>query len=334
MRGAQYIAAPLIDGVFGTWPVNIGIVAGRKRKKMTITTEQIKEANILYHDAAASEYDAKWGIDFGVLGKGQVLGKVEKALGKNPGPFARGLEIGSGTGYFSLNMMLTGVLDSVVCTDISPGMLQTLSESADLLGVGDRVETLCTEAEAMPLEDESFDLIFGHAVVHHLPDLAASFAEFYRLLKPGGMLMFCGEPSYRGDRLARFPKQAASIMSPLWRRALRVRPAEYHHEHDEGHAMEPFVDVHAFVPSDLADCAREADLENVRVIGEELTANWFGWANRTLEASGRQEDIPNLWRQYAYHGYLNLQKLDRKLLEGRLPASIFYNLILAARKPA
>jgi len=42
--------------------------------------------------------------------------------------------------------------------------------------------------------------------------------------------------------------------------------------------------------------------------------------------------VPWAWRQYAYRGYLVLQELDRRLLEGRLPAAIFYNLMLSARK--
>ena len=72
----------------------------------------------------------------------------------------------------------------------------------------------------------------------------------------------------------------------------------------------------------------------VRVTGEELLANWFGWTNRTLEATAEPDDVPWAWRQYAHRGYLLLQGLDRRLLEPRLPAAIFYNLMLAARKPA
>ncbi len=71
----------------------------------------------------------------------------------------------------------------------------------------------------------------------------------------------------------------------------------------------------------------------MRVTGEELLANWFGWTNRTLEASAAPESIPMLWRQYAYRGYLAFQAVDRALLEGRLPASLFYNLIITAEKP-
>ena len=42
--------------------------------------------------------------------------------------------------------------------------------------------------------------------------------------------------------------------------------------------------------------------------------------------------MPWLWRQYAYRGYLTLQALDRALLEPRLPAAVFYNLLISARQ--
>ena len=49
--------------------------------------------------------------------------------------------------------------------------------------------------------------------------------------------------------------------------------------------------------------------------------------------SSSQVDVPMLWRQYAFHGYLLLQRVDERLLESRLPPAIFYNLLLAARRP-
>ena len=65
--------------------------------------------------------------------------------------------------------------------------------------------------------------------------------------------------------------------------------------------------------------------------GEELAASLFGWASRTLEASADPLDVPWAWRVYAYRGYLLLQNLDRSLLEPRLPAALFYNLLVSAR---
>jgi hypothetical protein len=98
------------------------------------------------------------------------------------------------------------------------------------------------------------------------------------------------------------------------------------------HALETMVDVHAFVPADLERLAAGAGFGDVRVRGEELLANWFGWFNRTLEASGEPKDIPWGWIQYAYRGYLLLQAVDRRALEPRMPPHLFYNLMLAAKK--
>jgi hypothetical protein len=43
--------------------------------------------------------------------------------------------------------------------------------------------------------------------------------------------------------------------------------------------------------------------------------------------------VPWAWRQYAYRGYLALQAVDRALLEPRLPAALFYNLLVSAKAP-
>ena len=297
------------------------------------TTDKIRDVNIRYHDLAASDYDAKWGIDYGRSGQAQVTGKLAKALGSEPGSYGRALEIGAGTGYFTLNLRRAGVIGEAVATDISPGMLETLSASAERLGVD--VRTVRCEADKLPFADESFDLIFGHAVLHHLPDLDAAFAEFQRVLRPGGTLAFCGEPSRYGDLISQVPKRAAVALAPAWRRLKRATKRDYFAAPDgrEEADLEWLVDVHAFTPRRLGTLARDNDFEDVRVAGEELTATWFGWMNRTLEATAEPEGVPWLWRQYAYRGYLTLQSLDRAVLERRLPAAIFYNLLISARKP-
>jgi ubiquinone/menaquinone biosynthesis C-methylase UbiE len=296
-----------------------------------LSAEQIRDANTRYHNVAAHHYDAKWGIDFGEVGRTQVLAKVRKALGREPGRYARSLEIGSGTGYFTLNLMSAGLIEQATCTDISPGMLATLAENAERLGLHVRTEP--ADAERLPFADRSFDLVLGHAILHHIPDLAHAFVEFERVLAPGGTLLFAGEPSRYGDRLARVPKRLAGAAAPLWRRAIGADAAPPHDAGQPDAALEGIVDVHAFAPGELARAAKAAGLSDVRVVGEELLANWFGWTNRTLEATADPDQVPLAWRLYAYRGYLALQELDRRMLEGRLPAAIFYNLMVSARKP-
>jgi ubiquinone/menaquinone biosynthesis C-methylase UbiE len=297
-----------------------------------LTADEIRDVNTRYHDTAADNYDAKWGIDYGAEGHRQVVGKLRKALGGAAlGPYERSLEIGAGTGYFTLNLLRAGIVREAVATDISAGMLRALEANAKRLRVS--VETQVADAEALPFEHESFDFVFGHAVLHHLPDLRQAFSEFARVLRPGGTLVFAGEPSRVGDRIAAVPKRAAWRAAPVWRTALRVREAAHPGGHGEADpSLEHHDDVHAFVPSELAGFARGAGLDDVRVRGEELLANWFGWANRTLEASAEPEDIPWGWIQYAYRGYLLLQQVDTRLLEPRLPPALFYNLMVAARR--
>jgi ubiquinone/menaquinone biosynthesis C-methylase UbiE len=297
-----------------------------------LSAEEIRDANTRYHDVAAGHYDSKWGIDFGELGGSQVSAKVRKALGREPARYPRSLEIGSGTGYFTLNLLRAGLIGEATCSDISPGMLETLQANAARLGL--EVHTEPADAERLPFADGSFDLVLGHAVLHHIPDLARAFVEFERVLAPGGTVLFAGEPSRYGDRLANVPKRVASAVAPLWRRAIGAARAPAGDGGQPDAALEGVVDVHAFAPAELAQVARAAGFQDVRVTGEELLANWFGWANRTLEATAEPDQVPWAWRLYAYRGYLLLQELDRRLLESRLPPAIFYNLMLAARKNA
>jgi ubiquinone/menaquinone biosynthesis C-methylase UbiE len=303
------------------------------------SAEEIRDVNTRYHDVAASGYDSKWGIDFGEIGQAQVLGKLRKLIGPElDRGYDRVLEIGAGTGYFSLNLMQAGVVADATCTDISPGMLSALGENAKRLGLD--VRAARADAESLPFADQSFDLVLGHAVLHHIPDLERAFSEFNRVLRPGGRIAFAGEPSRVGDRLASVPKRAATALAPTWRRMMRAGPAPSESSNGAGpenaendHSLERFVDIHAFAPADLTRHARDAGFTAVKVRGEELVANWFGWFNRALEASADPDGVPMAWRHYAFRGYLLLQKVDQRVLEPRLPPAIFYNLLLTARKP-
>jgi len=301
------------------------------------TADHIKDVNTRYHDVAAQTYDSKWGIDFGEIGREQVSAKLAKALGRPLlAPFGDELEIGAGTGYFSLNLLASGAIVRATATDISPGMLGALDANAARMG--QEVRTVRTEAESLPFADESFDLVFGHAVLHHIPDLDRAAREFMRVLRPGGTIAFCGEPSRYGDRLAALPKRAAIAVAPLWRRM--VGAAKLDHEAAAGepdadeHALEGEVDVHAFDPALLKKVLDGVGFESSWIRGEELLANAHGWVMRTIESTAEPEQIPIRWRQFAFDSYIALQKLDSRFLEPHLPPALFYNLVLSARKPS
>ena len=92
--------------------------------------------------------------------------------------------------------------------------------SAAALGV--EVETVETEAEELPFADESFDLVFGHAVLHHIPDLDRAFARVPPRAAPGRRR----SPSAASRRATatgspRCRSGSASLAAPPWRRAGR-----------------------------------------------------------------------------------------------------------------
>ena len=169
-------------------------------------------------------------------------------------------------------------------------MLDALQANAGALGID--VETVACDAEQLPFEDASFDLVFGHAVLHHLPNLDRAFSEFRRVLRPGGAMAFAGEPSRYGDQIASYPKRFAHRAAPAVARA------------DAGAGRRPRATATAAprttssrvrstsTRSRRRTCSRHAKaagFEDVRVRGEELLANWFGWTNRGLEASADPE---------------------------------------------
>src|SRR3954471_18769272 len=116
------------------------------------SADEIRDVNARYHDVAASEYDAKWGISYEEQGRQLVVAKLRKALGGPIPRFERALEIGAGTGYFSLNLARAGLIGELTCTDISQGMLDELAATAERLGID--VRTVCGDAEQLPFEDD------------------------------------------------------------------------------------------------------------------------------------------------------------------------------------
>ena len=102
------------------------------------------------------------------------------------------LEIGSGAGRFTINLLKAGF--RVTCVDLSEAQLKRLEEDSKEAGISaDRLKVHCMSAEDMLCNTEDhYDVIIGFFILHHLDtdNLGAYFSEFRKLLKPGGRICF------------------------------------------------------------------------------------------------------------------------------------------------
>ena len=214
-------------------------------------------------------------------------------------------------------------------------MVDVARRNATRLGLS--IQGKVANAQRLPYDDDTFDLVIGHAVIHHIPDVEGAFREMLRVLKPGGRVVICGEPTRYGDYVARRLSRATwwaatrfTALPPL--RERWARPKEELDESSRAAALEAVVDLHTFEPRDLAATMGRAGGVEVRTITEELTAAWVGWPIRTFQAAVREDRLGIRWHFFSYKTWLTLMKVDRVLAKV-VPASLFYNLSVTALKP-
>ena len=111
------------------------------------------------------------------------------------------LDYGCGHGMAAVVMARAGA--TVSAFDLSAGYVAEADQRARANGV--RVRFTVADAENLPYSDESFDAVWGNAILHHL-DLHRAGAELKRVLRPGGVAVFC-EP-WGGNPLLGFARRA------------------------------------------------------------------------------------------------------------------------------
>jgi protein-L-isoaspartate O-methyltransferase len=116
-----------------------------------------------------------------------------------PKPGERILEVGPGTGYYTLEVAEWVKPDGQVdVLDLQQEMLEHTMRRAGERGLANVTPTQ-SDATAMPYEDAIFDAAFLVTVLGEIPDQDAAIRELARVLKPGGRLVvgeLIGDPHY------------------------------------------------------------------------------------------------------------------------------------------
>ena len=92
------------------------------------------------------------------------------------------LEIGVGDGIDHLELAKAGAILTGI--DITPKSIELTKKNLELHGY--KSNLLIADAENLPFEDDSFDVIYSFGVLHHVPNTQKAIDEIYRVLKPKG----------------------------------------------------------------------------------------------------------------------------------------------------
>jgi ubiquinone/menaquinone biosynthesis C-methylase UbiE len=136
----------------------------------------------------------------------------------------------------SSSLLLERGAVQVTGIDVSASELELARDHMERLGYGDRIDFLVADAHRTPFDDDSFDLIVGGSVLHHL-ELRTALQEIRRILRPGGRAVF-HEPLGHNPLIqlgrAVTPAARTSDEHPLtvadWKLCREIFPAFEHRE--------------------------------------------------------------------------------------------------------
>jgi arsenite methyltransferase len=139
-----------------------------------------------------------WALDLGY--PADLLGRVPDASADSfagvANPFSLGrlqpgervLDLGCGAGTDSLvAAQMVAPEGRVVGIDMTAEMVAKVRDSARTMGITN-VEFLEGEAEHLPFDEATFDVVLSNGVIDLIPDKDRVFGELYRVLRPGGRL--------------------------------------------------------------------------------------------------------------------------------------------------
>ncbi len=114
----------------------------------------------------------------------QALAKLVELVAPQPGD--RLLDIGTGAGHTAV--AFAPQVAEVIAYDLTPQMLEETQRNAAQAGVTN-LSVRLGAAEALPFEEESFELVTCRLTTHHFADLPCALGEMARVLKADGRLV-------------------------------------------------------------------------------------------------------------------------------------------------
>ena len=150
-----------------------------------------KPVDALNYKSVARLYWTLRSHDFGVVRKNELdndmgrrwLREMETLLPRRKG--LRILDVGTGTGFFAILLSEAG--HQVEGIDLTPAMLDEARGITAQRGLDIVFREM--DAQALSYDDSSFDVVLSRNLTWTLPEPEKAYREWFRVLKPGGMLL-------------------------------------------------------------------------------------------------------------------------------------------------
>lgn len=153
--------------------------------------DQLKEENEAYWTNRASGYSEVNKDELRTQQKAtwtaELTGQIESAFPGAQPQELRVLDMGCGPGFFSIILARAGY--SVTAGDYTPAMLDEARANAQTEGVEDIIEFARMDAEALEVANDTFDVVLSRNLTWNLPHPERAYAEWLRVLRPGGLLL-------------------------------------------------------------------------------------------------------------------------------------------------
>lgn len=160
-------------------------------QELPVREPTVKELVRRHWDARAATFDE--GTSHGLLTEAQRLAWIDRVrewAGPDP---VRALDVGCGTGFFSL--LLAGLGHRAVGVDFADSMLARARAKAADARLD--IEFRSADVEQLPFPDGSFDLAIERHVIWTLPNPSQALSEWGRVLRPGGGRLVLVEGDWR-----------------------------------------------------------------------------------------------------------------------------------------
>ena len=141
-----------------------------------------------YFETVSADWDEMGAGFFGEAPRRRIYNEM------NVSPGDHITDIGSGSGYLLEGLVNRGL--KLTAVDQSPAMLSKIQEK---LGPG--VSIVEGTSEALPISDNSSDVVIANMYLHHVERPNKAIAEMVRILKKGGQLIFTDLDSHDYDEL-------------------------------------------------------------------------------------------------------------------------------------